>query len=138
VRRVLRGDIGITLGAALTLLGTFMPWVRSGQTSRSSYGLLGLVDRLEFAPDGPAAMAVKWWPLVPLLLTVSVVAVWWPRHSVAIPAAVVAGVYVCGMALALAKAPVPLLAGRMASIAGALVLLGAAAVLIAERPRPAA
>jgi hypothetical protein len=138
VRRVLRGDIGITIGAVLTLVGTFMPWVRSGQTSRTSYGLLGLVDRLEFAPDGPAAMAVKWWPLVPMLLTVSVIAAWWPRRPVAVGAAVLAGVYVCGMAFALAKAPLPLLGGRLASIAGAIVLLGAAAVLTSERPRSSA
>jgi hypothetical protein len=130
----MRGDIWMTAGAVLTMIGTFMPWVRSGQTSRSSYGLLGLVDRLEFAPGGPAATAVKWWPLVPTLLTVTVIAVWWPRKGVASACGLIAGLYVLGIALALGKAPLPLLVGRTASLGGAIILIGAAAVTVAERP----
>jgi hypothetical protein len=133
----MRGDISMTVAAVLTLAATFLPWIRSGQQSRSSYSLLGLVDRLEFAPDGPAATAIKLWPLVPMLLVICTIAVWWPRKSVAIVGAVVAALYVLGMAVALGQAPLPLLVGRTAAIAGGVMLLGAAAVLAAERsPRP--
>jgi hypothetical protein len=127
MRRTKIVPYGMTIGAAAVLLGTFMPWLRSGTRGRTSYQLLGLVDRLEFAPDGPAAAAVRWWPIVPLLLVVAVIAAWWDRWYIASVAAAVAGCYALVFALVIRAAPGRALAGTLVTIVGAVVLLAAAA-----------
>ncbi len=78
----------LTAGAVIALIGTFMSWVGSGATDRSSYEVFDLVDRLGFSPDGVVGWALRLWPLVPLALVLSVVAHWvhhpsmrWPRHA---------------------------------------------------------
>lgn len=121
----------LTAGAAVVVIGTFAPWVRSGDRRRSSYRLLGLVDRLEFAPGGIAALAVRWWPLVPLLATATVIAAWWPsrRLSAALGAATAA--YVAGVAVVVGRAPLPTLAGRSVALGGAAILLIGAAWAVA-------
>jgi hypothetical protein len=88
------------VGAAL-VLATFLPWVRSGSRARSSYDLLGLLDRLGVAGDGVVATLVRWWPLVPLLVTALVVLAWSGRHLPALVAAVLAAVYVGGVSTVL-------------------------------------
>jgi hypothetical protein len=118
---------GVTIGAAAVLVGTFMPWWRSGTRGRTSYQLLGLVDRLEFAPDGPAAAAVRWWPIVPFLLVVAVVAAWWDRWFVAAVTSALGGCYALVFALVIRAAPGRALAGTLVTIVGAVVLLAAAA-----------
>lgn len=55
------------------LAGSFLPWLASGSAERSSYDLFGIVDRLGFSPDGAVGWAVRVWPLLPLLLVVTVV-----------------------------------------------------------------
>ena len=89
--------IVFTCAAAVTLLGTFVPWLRSGGTSRSSYDLLGVLVRLELAPDGKVATMVRWWPVVPLLLTVAVVAAWWRQTWIAVTTAVLSVLYISGV-----------------------------------------
>ena len=93
MRRTTTAQYGVTIGAAAVLVGTFMPWWRSGTRGRTSYQLLGLVDRLEFAPDGPAATAVRWWPIVPFLLVGAVIAAWWDRWFIASVTAALGGGY---------------------------------------------
>lgn len=60
-------------GALVVLVGSFLPWLASGTADRSSYDLLGIVDRLGFSPDGVVGWAVRLWPLLPLLLVVTVI-----------------------------------------------------------------
>jgi hypothetical protein len=96
--------VAFTCAAAITLLGTFVPWLRSGTTSRSSYDLLGLLTRLEFAPGGTVATMVRWWPVVPLLITGAVVAAWWQQTWVAVAAAVVSVLYAGGVGTAVVVA----------------------------------
>ena len=60
-------------GALVVLTGSFLPWLASGSAERSSYDLFGIVERLGFAPDGAVGWAVRLWPLLPLLLVVTVV-----------------------------------------------------------------
>lgn len=62
-----------SVGALLVLIGSFLPWLASGTASRSSYDLFGIVDRLGFSPDGLVGWAIRLWPLLPLLLVVTVV-----------------------------------------------------------------
>jgi len=86
------------------VFATFLPWLRSGTTTRSSYELLGLLTRLDFAPDGPVSVLVRWWPLVPLVVTLAVVLAWWRRWVASLVAAVVAVLYAGGVGGALVVA----------------------------------
>lgn len=86
-----------TASGAVVVLATFLPWLRSGDTSRSSYELLGLLTRLDFAPDGPVSVLVRWWPIVPLVITTAVVLAWWQRWAMSLAMAVVGVVYAGGV-----------------------------------------
>ena len=99
-----------TVGAAAALIGTFLPWLRSGSRDRSSYTIFELVDRLGFAPGGVVAWSLRLWPLVPLLLVAIAVAGWavaTRRLSWLVVAATVgvAIVWIGGTAVALVFAP---------------------------------
>lgn len=113
------------------LAGSFLPWLASGTADRSSYELLGVIDRLGFSPDGVVGWAVRLWPLLPLLLVVTVVS-----HHVHVDAGwlgtvrststALAALYAGSVALAVRLAPdVGLLRPRYGSwitLAGAIVL----------------
>jgi hypothetical protein len=127
------GAIVVTAGACVALIGTFLTWVRSGATGRSSYEVFDLVDRLGFSPDGIVGWALRLWPLVPVLLALSVVATWWTTSAAgtAAPAAVlvvVTGVYAGGTAAAVIAAPE---AGQLLGIGAgpAVTVAGASAML---------
>jgi hypothetical protein len=125
----------MTLGAVATIVGSVLPWVRSGGVERNSYDLFRLVGRLGFAPDGPAATALRWWPVMPLLAVSAVVAVWWawPRSGglLGILAAGYAGSVAVAVLLAPSGGLVDIGAGPAVSAAGALALLvGSCAVLV--------
>ena len=49
----------VSAGAAITLLGTFLTWLRSGSADRSSYAVFGLVDRLGFSEGGVVGWALQ-------------------------------------------------------------------------------
>lgn len=121
-----RSDLVLTAGALVVLVGTFAPWVRTGERQRSSYRLLGLIDRLGFTPDGVAALAVRWWPLVPLLATATTIAAWWPLRRASAGLGTLTAVYVTGVAIAVGRAPVPTLVGRSLVLCGAAVLIAGA------------
>lgn len=124
------GAIVLTVGAATALVGTFLTWVRSGSTGRSSYEVFGLVDRLGFEPNSVIGWLLRLWPLVPLALVVTVIAHWahhpslrWPRHGVTSAALLYPGV----TALAVANAPQIALfdvgPGPWVTLTGAVVML---------------
>ena len=124
-----RGPAVVTMavGAVVMLVGSLMAWIRTGGARRNSYDLLSLIDRLGFAPDGPAEFALRWWPLVPLLAVVAVVATWWgwPRTGGAI--GLVAAAYGGGMGLAVNSARSDLVRiepGTAVTIVGAVILAG--------------
>lgn len=139
-------------GAVLAIIGSFLPWVRSGSRSRHSYDVFRVVGNLGFAPDGPAATALRWWPLVPFLAVAAVVAVWWGWARVGGGVGVAAGLYAGGVGVAVLAAPAGGLvdtgAGPPLTVAGAVILLGGSvAVLVigagttvtrATRPGPGA
>jgi hypothetical protein len=132
----------VGLGAAVALAGTFMPWLASGSVDRSSYDLIDLIDRLGFSPDGVMGVGVRAWPVVPLLLILSVVVLW---QHLSVPGwvqitlwSVTAG-YVGGTAVAVVAAPnAGLLDGRYGAwvtLVGALVLAAGAVIVIVARLR---
>ena len=75
------GAVTVTAGAAVLLVGTFLTWLRSGATERSSYDVFDLVDRLGFSEGGLMGWALRLWPLVPLLLVLTVIAWWFPASG---------------------------------------------------------
>ena len=97
----------VTAGAALTLVGTFLPWLRSGTSNRTSYEVFELVERLGFSPNSAVGWALRLWPLVPLLLVTGAVVQWWSvgrcQASIVIPS--VATVYAGGTAAAVQWSP---------------------------------
>jgi hypothetical protein len=91
-----------TVAGTVVVSSTFLPWLHSGSTSRTSYELLGLLDRLGIAPDGPVSVLVRWWPLVPLVVTTAVVLAWWQRWLASFGAAMAAVAYAGGVGSTLA------------------------------------
>jgi hypothetical protein len=108
VHRVVRHPsaplVVFTVAGAVVVVGTVLPWFRAGSTSRSSYQLMGLLTRLEIAPDGLVSDLVRWWPVVPLLVTTAVVLAWWRWTIPALVIAAIALVYVGGVGYAIVDA----------------------------------
>jgi len=123
-----------TAGAAAVLVGSFLPWLRSGSRGRSSYELYGLVGRLGFAESALARRGVSVWPLVPVLVVAVAVAAWWGRRWLSAGLGVGAGVYVATICVLGWRAPLPASAGVAVSFAGAIVLVGAAGAHAWARP----
>lgn len=115
----------MAVGAVVTVVGSLLPWVRTGGMRRNSYDLLSLVDRLGFAPDGPAEQALRWWPMLPLLAASAVVAAWWGWPRAGGTVGVIAALYGGGVGIAVGGAGshvVHVEAGPAVTIVGAVVL----------------
>ena len=125
------------VGALVTLIGTFLPWLASGAVDRSSYDLLDIVERLGFSPDGLVGLALTVWPLAPLLLVLTIIAQWpgWTSAWAAIAATatgLASTAYVGGTALAVLNAPAVGLfrvrSGTWITVVGAAAMLVGSAV----------
>lgn len=95
----------LTVAAGAVLIGFFGPWLRSGTSTRSSFELLDLVERLGFSSGGLFDWAVRGWPLVPLLVVSAVVACWAGRTTATVCLGLASGVYVAGVAIGVRNAP---------------------------------
>jgi hypothetical protein len=137
------GRLTAAIGAVAALIGTFLPWLRSGTVDRSSYDLVDIVERLGFSPEGVIDIALTMWPLAPLALVSTVIAQWpgWTSAWSTIGAAASAGitsVYVGGIAIAVLVAPdvglFRIRLGAWLTLAGATVMLvGACVTTVAVR-----
>lgn len=96
--------VAYTVAGAAVVLATFLPWLHSGTTSRTSYDLLGVLARLDIAPHGIVSHLVTWWPVVPLLVTMAVVMAWWRWWVPSMVTAAVAVVYAGGVGTTLVVA----------------------------------
>jgi hypothetical protein len=134
----------VTSGAAITLVGTFLPWLRSGAVDRSSYEIFDLVERLGFSPNGVIAWTLRLWPLVPLLLVSAAISPWlrpartWVRRVLAV-LPVLAVLIVGGVAFAVSLAPEVGLfrigIGPWCSVVGAIVMVvGVCCIPVGRRP----
>jgi hypothetical protein len=123
----------ITLGGVIVIGASFLPWVTSGSVDRSSYRVIGLVDRLGYASDGPMELALRAWPVLPLAVTVAVVAAWWNRPAISALVGATSALYAAAVALATLRAPtaglVTVQAGPTIALAGTAVMLLAVAWL---------
>ncbi len=93
VQRILIGRVVATIGAMVALVGTFQPWVRSGERQRSSYEIFSLVDRLGISRSSVVGWGLRLWPVVPFLLVLAITLLWFTRRWLAATIVVVAVVY---------------------------------------------
>ncbi|MEO7369453.1 MAG: hypothetical protein ABI949_14720 [Ilumatobacteraceae bacterium] len=136
VQRFLIGRIVATAGAAVALIGTFLPWLRSGTRRRSSFEIFSLVDRLGISQSGVIGWGLRLWPVVPFLFAAAVTLQWFRRRWLTEAAAVVAVVYTGLVAVAVRSAPTTSLiaigSGPVVTLVGVL-LLAAGAVATSAR-----
>jgi hypothetical protein len=130
VQRNVIGRVVATTGAGVALVGTFLPWLRSGSRQRNSYEIFSLVERLGFSSSGLVGWGLRLWPVVPFLLAFAATMQWFPRKWLSGASVIVAVVYVGGVAAAVKTAPATSLIavdyGPWVTIAGtALLALGA-------------
>jgi len=137
----------MAVGAAVVVIGTLLPWVRTGGRRRNSYDLLVLVERLGFTPDGATATALRWWPLLPVLVVAAVVAAWWGWLRVGGATGLVAAGYAGTISVLVVRggsALVRVQAGTTLTIIGAVVLAAGSVAALASgsgapvRPRSSA
>ncbi len=137
----------MAVGAAVVVIGTLLPWVRTGGRRRNSYDLLVLVERLGFTPDGATATALRWWPLLPVLVVAAVVAAWWGWLRVGGATGLVAAGYAGTISVLVVRggsALVRMQAGTTVTIIGAVVLAAGSVAALAigsgapVRPRSSA
>jgi uncharacterized membrane protein len=86
-------------GLLLVVVGSFLPWVISGTVKRSSYEIVGVLERLGFAQDGLVAVAVGAWPFLGVLCFAPVVTGalrWWRSTGVL---AVVIGLFAATLSI---------------------------------------
>ncbi len=137
--------MAMAAGSLVVVLGSLLPWLRTGARQRNSYDTFAVADRLGFGPGGAAAEGLRWWPLVPLLTAAAVVAAWWGWRRAGGAVGVVAGLYAATVGLAVATADaaasvVEIRPGAMVTAAGGGVLLVAsvATVVVAPPGQPVA
>ena len=61
----------VCLGLVVVVIGTFLPWLRSGSVDRNSYAVGGAVRRL-LPVHGAAEAALSAWPFVGLLCATAI------------------------------------------------------------------
>ena len=122
------------VGASVTILGAALPWLHSGSRGRSSFDLVAVARRLGLSPEGWQGLALRLWPLVPLVCVLATVAAWWGRHSTAVALAVVGSGAAAWLSIevrtARLAANLQLSAGPSVTLAGAVLLLAGAVVVL--------
>lgn len=113
-------------GGALSLVGSFLPWMRTGERSRSSYELADVARRLNILSGSFERGIVRVWPFVPMVtvLAVAALVLWFGFLSRAV--AVVVALFVLGVALLVTNAPVDSLGGTQVTAVGAVLVIMAA------------
>ncbi|GAB2782350.1 hypothetical protein [Amycolatopsis magusensis] len=59
-------------GLVLAVVGSFLSWFRSGSVNRSSYQLVGLIDRFDLTGNPVVLLALRVWIVVPLLAATAI------------------------------------------------------------------
>jgi hypothetical protein len=138
VQRNLIGRVLATVGAMVAVVGTFMPWLRSGTRDRNSYEIFSLVDRLGISQSSLVGWGVRLWPIVPFLLVLTVSLLWIAPRAPAVAVAAITVVFAGGVSIAVYRAPARSLVaienGPVVTFCG-LALLTAGVVLSCARNR---
>jgi hypothetical protein len=126
VQRNLIGQVAATLGGLVALVGTFLPWLRSGTRDRSSYEIFSLVDRLGISQSSVVGWGVRLWPVVPLLLVLAVTLLWFPQKWIGGATVLVAVAYAGVVSIAVRSASsnslITIENGPVVTLVGALIL----------------
>ncbi len=88
-------------GLVLALVGSFLPWVISGQVRRSSYAVAGMIDRLGVAGNGVLGALAAGWPLVGLLCSAPVIAAVLRRWGTAGALCIILGLTMAAVSIAM-------------------------------------
>ena len=124
----------VVAGTGIALLGTFLPWVRSGERDRSSYDLAEVVRRLGLL-SSPAARAAVWcWSAVPVVLAIGLGAMLLRGGVAARCVATITSLYPLVVAVWLWQSPVQVRVGvPVTAVGAALVLLGGVLPTVTRR-----
>ncbi|SFB57848.1 hypothetical protein SAMN05216266_12169 [Amycolatopsis marina] len=125
-------------GLAVTVLGSFLPWLRSGNVTRNSYESAGLADHFALVDNDFLVVTLRTWIAIPALgaLCVALIAVRLDRSAGVLTLAVsaLAGTP-AGILTVQASDPAGLVgiapAGPITSLAGSIIaLIGALGILV--------
>ena len=126
VQRILIGRTFATIGTLMAVVGTFLPWLRSGTRRRNSYEIFALVDRIGFAPSSLVGWGLRLWPIVPLLLAGAAISTWFPRRWLTGITVAIAVIYAGSVSAAVRSAPstslIAVEIGPSVTLAGAAIL----------------
>lgn len=119
--------------ASLAFVASFLPWGRSGQTSRSSYQLVGVADRLDVL-DGSARTAAMAWFVLPVLVGLVWLARSVDRHGTAATLSALTGLLSVVAAALIERSPLAVEHGAtLAKWTGAVAVAAAIAHLSTRR-----
>jgi hypothetical protein len=126
---------GAVAGAGGVVLGSFLPWVVSGQATRNSFSTVRTARTLELIDSSTANAVLAGWFLVPLVAAiVLLLAVLGRRRSLAALAGSL-GLAAGGFALFVRLSPVETAIGPTVTLMFAVVTAASAAGLLVGRPR---
>lgn len=126
------------LAASTALVAAFLPWGRSGQTSRSSFQLIGVADRLDVL-QGSARSAAYLWFVLPVLVGLAWLARSVGRSALAASLAATAGLICLAASELTVRSPLAVEYGATIARWAGIVAAGAAAAhhLVARSIRSA-
>lgn len=128
VQRVLIGRVVSTCGGVTVVVGTFLPWLRSGTRLRTSYEIFSLVERLGISRSDVVGWGLRLWPVLPLVVACALTLTWFPRPWATGITSMVAAIY-AGVVSAAVRSASP--TGIISVEYGATVTLIGAVVLAA-------
>ncbi|ACU97248.1 hypothetical protein [Saccharomonospora viridis] len=138
---VTRGCVALTvLGLVTAVIGTFLPWLRSGNVHRDSHTAAAVIGQL-LPSDTNVAVLLRAWNVLPLIATVCVVLLvlgWWrtaaiPTVMFSITVGTIAGLSSVQSTGAGSPVAITLPGPLTTTVGAALALLSALGILVSFR-----
>jgi uncharacterized membrane protein len=134
-RAAVTATVAVAVGLVLIVVGTFLPWLRSGSSSRNSFRAAGLIDRL-LHPPGVAGIFLTVWPGVVFACAAAIAGLviglrWLATLLAALLGVVVAAVAGTTLLLPARTYASVIVAGPAVCVAGAALVLGGVGALAA-------
>ena len=114
-----RPALRVTSAGAIAI-GSGLPWIQSGSTTRSSYTLMATVRRLGLVEGSFPRAVLALWPVVPMLSAVVIAATLVQFRTTSLLTGCVLAVVAGAMAGVVMGAPVTSLIGTRVALAGSL------------------
>ncbi len=116
----------LVLTGAVAVASTFLPWLRTGSVTRSSYQVVQAADRLEVVSGAPRVALAVGWAFLPLVAALGLLALTLGRVRMAASAGFAVGLAISTLAVLVKSAPRSGDAGATVGLASGLTLLAAA------------